>query len=179
MNGSEQRKRLRNSERTLRTLIDASPESIVLLDTERTVLIANETAARRLGKTVDEMVGQKSHTFVPPEVAAQRVKYFQEVVRTGKPIRFEDQRSEWYFEIAMHPVFDEQGKVAAVAVLSIDRTERKRAEAGTCGRARNAIAHWRNQRPMLSPFMTAMERCSTGTEPGRGILASIQVVSLE
>ena len=28
----------------------------------------------------------------------------------------------------MHPILDEQGKVAAVAVLGIDRTERKRAE---------------------------------------------------
>ncbi len=33
---------LEKSERALRTLIDASPESIMLLDTERTVLIANE-----------------------------------------------------------------------------------------------------------------------------------------
>ena len=29
---------------------------------------------------------------------------------------------------AVHPILDEQGKVAAVAVLGIDRTERKRAE---------------------------------------------------
>ena len=31
-------------------------------------------------------------------------------------------------ENAVHPILDEQGKVAAVAVLSIDRTERKQAE---------------------------------------------------
>jgi PAS domain S-box-containing protein len=43
-------------------------------------------------------------------------------------MRFEDQRSGLYFENALHPVFDEQGKVAAVAILSIDRTERKQAE---------------------------------------------------
>ena len=52
-----------------------------------------------------------------------------EVVRTGKPVRFEDQRSGRYIENAMHPVLDEQGKVAAVAILAIDRTEHKRAEA--------------------------------------------------
>ena len=51
-----------------------------------------------------------------------------EVIRTGKPIRFEDQRSDRYVENAVYPVLDEQGKVAAVAVLAIDRTERKRAE---------------------------------------------------
>jgi PAS domain S-box-containing protein len=121
--------RLRNSERTLRTLIDANPESIVLLDAEGAALIVNETAARRLGKTVDEIVGQKIYTIVPPEVGAQRVKRLQEVVRTGKAIRFENQRSERYFEITMHPILDEKGKVASVAVLAIDRTDSKRAEA--------------------------------------------------
>ena len=119
---------LRNSERTLRTLIDASPEAIGLVDTEETVLIINETAARRLGTTIGEITGQKLYTFVPPEVAANRRKRVAEVVRTGKPIRFEDQRSGRYIENAMHPVLDEQGKVAAVAILAIDRTDHKRAE---------------------------------------------------
>ena len=119
---------LHNSERTLRTLIDASPEGIVLLDTDETILIANETAACRLGGPVEEVTGQRIHTFVPPEVAIHRVERFREVIRTGKPIRFEDQRSEHYFEIAMHPVLDEQGKVAAVAILGIDQTEHKRTE---------------------------------------------------
>ena len=120
--------RLRNSERTLRTLIDASPESILLMDTDGTILIANETVARRLGTTVDEITGQRIRSFMPPEVAANRNEHVAEVVRTGKPIRYEDQRSGRHFENTMHPVLDEQGKVAAVAILAIDRTDRKRAE---------------------------------------------------
>jgi PAS domain S-box-containing protein len=120
--------KLHHSERTLQTLIDASPESIMLFDTERTLLIANETVARRLDKTADEITGQRIDTFLPPEVAANRNKYLAEVIRTGKPVRFEDQRAGRYFENAMHPILDEQGKVAAVAVLAIDQTDRKQAE---------------------------------------------------
>ncbi len=41
--------KLRNSERTLRTLMDASPESILLLDPEETVLFANATTAQSPG----------------------------------------------------------------------------------------------------------------------------------
>jgi PAS domain-containing protein len=59
---------LRESERTLRTLIDASPEAIVLVDTEETILIANETAAHRLGGTVDGVTHQGIHTFGPQKV---------------------------------------------------------------------------------------------------------------
>ena len=120
---------LQNSERTLRTLMDASPESILLLDTGGIVLFANETAAQRIGATVDKILGSKPGDRLPPELAVQRMEHLQEVVRTGKAVRFEDERAGRYYEIAMHPVCDEQGKVAAVAVLSIDRTERKRAEA--------------------------------------------------
>ena len=119
---------LRNSERTLRTLIDASPAAIVLLDTEGTVLIANETSAHRLGRTVDEITGHIVFNFMPAEVAASRRKHVAEVIRTGKPIHFEDQRFDRYVENAAYPILDEQGKVAAVAVLAIDQTERKRAE---------------------------------------------------
>ncbi len=120
--------RLRDSERTLRAMVDASPEAIGLVDTEETVLIINETAARRLGTTVDEITGRKLYSFVPPEVAANRRKRVAEVVHTGKPVRFEDQRSGRNVENAMHPVLDDQGKVAAVAILAIDRTDHKRAE---------------------------------------------------
>ena len=112
--------RLGNSERALRTLIDASPESILLMDTEGTVLIANETVARRFGTTVDEIVGQIAYAFVPPEVAANRSKHVAEVVRTGKPIRFEDRRFEQYVENVVCPVLGERGEVAAVAILGID-----------------------------------------------------------
>ena len=120
--------KLQNSERTLRTLMDASPESILLLDTSGTVLFANETTAQRQGTTVDKIVGSKPKDTLPPKLATDRMERLEEVVRTGKAVRFCDERAERYYEIAMHPVFDEQGKVAAVAVLSIDRTEQKQAE---------------------------------------------------
>ena len=119
---------LRNSERTLRTLIDASPESILLMDAEGTILFANQTTAHRLCRSVDEIIGRKTHDVLPAEVAANRLRYFEEVLRTGKPIRFEDERSDRYIETAVYPVIDDTGKVATVAVLGIDRTERKRAE---------------------------------------------------
>jgi PAS domain S-box-containing protein len=120
--------KLRENERLLRTLVDASPESILLLDTNETILLANETSAQRFGRLVDELVGKRPRNLLSPEVAAQRIQYFESVVRTGKAIRFEDERSGRYYENALHPVLDERGVVVAVAVLAIDRTEQKWAE---------------------------------------------------
>jgi len=122
------KKKLQESERLLRTLIDASPESIVLLDANETILLANETSARRLGRPMEKLVGNRPRDILPPKDTRERIRRFDEVVRTGKAVRFEDKRSDRYYENAMHPILDAQGTVVAVAVLAIDRTEQKRAE---------------------------------------------------
>ena len=120
--------RLQESERLLRTLIDASPESILLLATDETILLANQTGARRLGIPSDKIAGKKPRDILTPKAATVRIRHFEEVVRTGSEIRFEDKRSGRYYDNAMHPILDEQGAVVAVAVLAMDRTEQKRAE---------------------------------------------------
>jgi PAS domain S-box-containing protein len=120
--------RLQHSERTLRTLMDASPESIVLMGIDGRVVFANATMAQRFGTTADKLVGRTSADLLPAEIAANRMKHLQTVVRTGKSLRFDDVRFDRCIESALHPIFDEQGKVAALAVLGIDHTERRRAE---------------------------------------------------
>jgi PAS domain S-box-containing protein len=120
--------RLRDSERTLRTLMDASPESILLVDRDETILLANATMARRFGTSVDQIVGRKPQDILPAEIAANRRKHIQEVIRTGKAVRFDDERFDRHIENAFYPILDEQGGVASIAVLGIDQTERQRAE---------------------------------------------------
>jgi PAS domain S-box-containing protein len=120
--------RLQDSERTVKTLMDASPESIFLMAVDGTILLANKTAADRLGKTVDEMIGLTVFALFPPEVAANRKRLVEEIVRTGQPMRFEDTRNGRYFDNCVHPILGDHGEVTAIAVLGIDHTERKRAE---------------------------------------------------
>ena len=119
---------LRKSERTLRTLIDVSPEAIGLVDTEETVLIINETAARRLGTTTGKITGQKLYSFVPPRSPPIEGSVWRRLF--ARASQFASRTTIWRtIENAMHPVLDEQERVAAVAILAIDRTEHKRAEA--------------------------------------------------
>jgi two-component system, NarL family, sensor histidine kinase UhpB len=169
VNSSQKRAevRLHNSERTLRTLMDASPESILLIDTDETILFANATMARRFGTTADKIVGRTSYDLVSPELAAKRMERLQEVVRTGKAIRFEDERSERCFEIAMHPIFGEQGEVAAVAVLAIDQTERKRSEEAL-KQARDKLERRVEER--TAELVTANELLRQSEEKYRGLL---------
>ena len=77
--------RLQDSERTLRTLMDASPESILLMDTGETILFANATMAHRYGTTADKIIGRKSKDLLPAEIAASRTRHSKRSFARAKP----------------------------------------------------------------------------------------------
>ena len=119
---------LRENERTLRALINAAKESILLFGIDGEILTANETAARRLGMTVEEVVGKKWQSLVPADLLASRSERSNEVLRTGRPICFEDSRDGIFFDHAAYPVRDENGAITAIALFSRDITAHKYSE---------------------------------------------------
>ena len=119
---------IRESNETLNVLLDAVPEAILLLDADRKILAANRTYAQRMGKGRDELIGANIFDLLPPELVAHRRPYADEVIRTGQAGRFEDRRDGRSFDNAIHPIFDADGRVAKLAILSVDITERRRVE---------------------------------------------------
>jgi two-component system cell cycle sensor histidine kinase/response regulator CckA len=135
---------LRESEETARALVNATTDSVFLIDTAGTILALNEITAKRLGKSVDEMLGSYLYDFLPPDVAKRRKAYLDEVFRTGKPVYFEDERQGIWFDTCGYPIFDATGKVTKLAIYGRDITERKLAEKAlreSEERYRTAIEH--------------------------------------
>src|SRR5918995_1364498 len=117
---------LRESERRTLAVLNAVTESIWLLDREGRVLLASATAAERLGLRPEETVGRMLHDLLPAPVAESRRRRFDEVVRTGEPVHFEDERAEMVFHHTFYPVRDAAGHVSGVAVFSRDHTAQHR-----------------------------------------------------
>jgi PAS domain S-box-containing protein len=120
---------LRQSEEALRAFLNAVPEPAMLLDENGAVLVANQTLARRLDVAENELVHKPVFDFLPPQSAASRKAMFDQVIATGKALQFDDARDDRVFVNWFSPVTDAAGKVSRVAVLALDMTERKRAEA--------------------------------------------------
>ena len=120
---------LKRSEATLRSLIDATRETVMLIDTKGAVLMANETVAERLGTSVGDLVGTCAYDHFSPELAQLRRERFERVIRTGEPVCFQDERAHSAYESYAYPVFDKEGTVTAVAIFARDITERKNLEA--------------------------------------------------
>ena len=124
---------LRASEEMAQAILNATTESVILIDAQGTILAMNRTAAQRLGKTVDELVGLQtrdllSRGILPPGLVKSRLVAFDEVIRTGKPARIADEREGMLFDLSFYPIFDTRGKVTQVAVFGRDITARQRAE---------------------------------------------------
>ncbi len=120
--------KLIESERTIKSLMDGIKETMLLMDKNGTVLVANRTGAGRLGLTRDKLIGTSIYGHFSPKVAELRKEKIEEVVSSGKPVCFEDYRDGFSFNNDFFPVFDSPGKVSKVAVFSQDITNRKKIE---------------------------------------------------
>ena len=121
-------KALRDGEATLRSFVDALPGPASLIDMQGKALFINQTLARSLGKTADDVIGQDIVSFIPPDIAEQRWKRISQVIKTGRAARFEDSRADRSYINYINPIVDGAGQVAKIAIYSLDITERKRAE---------------------------------------------------
>jgi len=119
---------LRESNELFRAILDGTRESLFLIDREGHLLAVNPTAAERLGKSAEELVGSLVFDHFPPEVREERQRAFFEVVERGEPRQIEDQRSGRSFLVHYFPVLDASSRVHSVSVFAQDITERKRAE---------------------------------------------------
>jgi polar amino acid transport system substrate-binding protein len=119
---------LKTSRATARGLLDATQESLLLLNKEGTVIAVNQTAARRHQQTPKELIGKNRFDILPENLRKSRKAHFNSVLQTGEPADFEDVRDGMVFHHIYYPVRDKDGAIMGVAIFAQDITERKRAE---------------------------------------------------
>lgn len=111
-------------------LVDAPTDMSIVIDTAGKLLMASDSFAQRTGRSLEDLIGMSLWTLFPPEIIRQRQAIFNEILRTGKPIRFEDQREigdgpNVIYDAYAYPVFDERGDIVQIAVIARDITKRK------------------------------------------------------
>jgi PAS domain S-box-containing protein len=118
-------KALLESRATARGLLDATQESLILLDKEGTVIGINQTAARRHRRTPQELIGTNRFDILPENIVESRKAHFEKVLQTGEPEDFEDVRDGMVLHHIYYPVQDKEGAIMGVAIFAQDITERK------------------------------------------------------
>jgi PAS domain S-box-containing protein len=127
----EAERRVRESEERLRALLNATNETIVLVSRDAEILMINKTAAERMGRPPEELIGRRPAEVLAgmsPADVRRREEATRRVYDTGRAVHMEDERAGICFESSMYPVRDADGKVTSVAVFAKDVTERKKAQ---------------------------------------------------
>ena len=120
---------LRQSEENMRAILNSSPEAAFLINVEGMILAANQAIARKTGLDPAALIGANAFSSLPPELAASRKNKFDEVIRSGQPIYFEDQDGEYWFATNVYPVLGADGQVTSLAIYNRDISEAINAQA--------------------------------------------------
>jgi PAS domain S-box-containing protein len=119
---------LRQSEEKLWSVLNVTQESIYMFDLNGFIIMTNSTGVKRLKKTsYKDVIGHHFSEFMPPAVAKLRLLKMNEVMRTGNPLKFEDERDGRVFSHNFFPIFAD-GKVKSLVTYSRDITKSKKAE---------------------------------------------------
>ncbi|MHC4519429.1 MAG: PAS domain S-box protein [Planctomycetota bacterium] len=124
--------KLRESEEKYRTLVENAGEAIAMVDWDGAFQFMNATAARRLGGTPSDFIGQTMWDLFPPPVAEQQMAHIREALQTGKgsnTISLSQVLGEkrWY-NTTVEPVRDSTGKAVTGLIIARDIHEFKKAQ---------------------------------------------------
>ncbi|WP_320172812.1 PAS domain S-box protein [Maridesulfovibrio sp.] len=118
----EARKQAMEAEKHIKALLDANTQSIILLEKDGTVIHVNRIVADILHTTPDALKGKDIFNQLPSELAVHRRQMFENVVKSGEPIKFQDVRGDRIILHSHYPII-ENGEVERVAIYAEDITE--------------------------------------------------------
>jgi len=125
---------LRESEERYRSLIETSPDSIILCDLGGTILMANQSCADLYGyPSAEEVVGTSVFDFIALEdrqrvLDSMRTRPETGIARTEEYILFKKDRSRFYGEVSASLLKSADGKPMGFIGITRDITERKEME---------------------------------------------------
>jgi PAS domain S-box-containing protein len=109
-------------------LLDAMADRVILVNRKGKILWANQTASKRLDKSLEALIGVCIWDFYPPQKINHDKILFNQVVNTGHPLSFIDKEDDRWVELLIYPINYGNGKAEKVAFQARDLTAQIEAE---------------------------------------------------
>lgn len=119
---------LRESEETLKTLLNATTDVAGLAEPDGTFIAANDALAKILSRKKEELIGKSMFEFLSAEVVEKGMATFKKTLASKKPLQWEEEYEGRYFHNSVYPVFDDNGNVKQIAMFARDFTELAQAQ---------------------------------------------------
>jgi diguanylate cyclase (GGDEF)-like protein/PAS domain S-box-containing protein len=124
---------LRESEASVKSIFDSSPDSISMLDLSGRTLLMNKAAQRMIGLDIAELADRAVLEKIFPDGRLQRLRAMFDVVRAGGTARIEldsvdAEGTHRWLDVIAAPVLDSAGMPSRMVSIWRDITERRHAE---------------------------------------------------
>lgn len=126
--GKEMETALWESTATLAAILEASPDSVIIIDTKGKIVTSNPAAAAGFGREGQELIGTSVYGLLPKTLAASRKARIEVAVNSRNALSFQDEYQGRIHATTIFPLCAASGKVVRVIVLTRDISERVAAE---------------------------------------------------
>jgi PAS domain S-box-containing protein len=117
------------SQMQYRSLADAMPDGMMVIDRRQIYHFVNQTAAKWLGRTPEDLIGRCRSEFLPAETFCRQQTLVDRVIQTGKPaideFKIEFPSGVRWAEVRMIPLKFQPERPELVLVILRDLTEQK------------------------------------------------------
>lgn len=156
----EQDQALRQNVAMVRALLDSPTDIALLVDRQGHILEANEAAAQRLKRPMEELIGKNIYDLSLPHLNEARRRRAEEVLVSRKAQHLEEVYGKATFETSIYPVLDERGEVANLAVFVRDVTRYRQAEQAE----RERSEQLRRANALIAALTQVATRCDTAAD---------------
>ena len=119
--------------RIINSLLETSPDFVFMKDAQGHYILINKAFADMFNIAQETVSGKTDYEILPAGLADQCARSDQEVIRTGKSIRIEEETCLYkdeliYLETVKCPILDEHGDVVGIVGAARNITARKETE---------------------------------------------------
>jgi PAS domain S-box-containing protein len=113
---------LRQSERTLRDLINGIQDIVFLTDADDNLRAYNTKFAEQLSDSMSDLTNASMKDLLPPDFVPIRQAIFDRALAQREPIREKIEFKGQYFDYSVYPILNDAGEVVSLATFSRDIT---------------------------------------------------------
>ncbi len=119
---------LKESESTIRAMINATNSMVYLSDFEGNIINLNTSGAQLFDKNPEEMIGKNFNIFFNKNDFSRLTLLVNDVKKTHKPINYQKERNKKFYDVNLYPVFNKNNQVDRICIFANDITDIKKTE---------------------------------------------------
>jgi len=116
---------IRESERKVRAIIDASPDIVVMIDKQGIMLEANDMLCKVMDSKRSFVMGKNIFSLLPENIAKGRKSALNQVLSSKNAFQYYDRDKKTYYKHSIYPIIESDSSIEKIVIYSTDITRER------------------------------------------------------